>query len=118
VETHGSASGHFLVHFTKAGTHAVPPADVDASGVPDFVEEVATVYDEVYQRYHVDLGFRTPVSDEGIPIDNGGDGRFDVYLVDFAGVGDGVFRTDGCGAENPEVCAGYMVQENDYAGYG
>jgi hypothetical protein len=118
VEAHGSASGHFLVHFTKAGKNAVPPADGDASGVPDFVEEVASVYDEVYTRYHGDLGFRTPVSDEAIPTDNGGDGRFDVYLVDFAGVGDGIFRTDGCDAKNPEVCSGYMVQENDYAGYG
>ena len=118
VETHGSASGKFLIHFTKAGTHAVPAGDSDASGVPDFVEEVASVYDEVFKRYHDDLGFRPPASDEAIPIDNGGDGRFDVYLVDFAGVGDGVFRTDGCDAKNPEVCAGYMVQENDYAGYG
>jgi MYXO-CTERM domain-containing protein len=118
VETHGSASGHFLIHFTKAGKNAVPAADDDASGVPDFVEEVAAVYDEAYQRYHIDLGFRTPVSDEAIPTDNGGDGRFDVYLVDFAGIGDGIFRTDGCSAENAEVCTGYMAQENDYAGYG
>lgn len=118
VETHGSASGKFLIHFTKAGKNAVPAADGDASGVPDFVEEVAAVYDEVYKRYHADLGFRVPASDEAIPIDNGGDGRFDVYLVDFAGIGDGVFRTDGCDAQKPEVCPGYMVQENDYAGYG
>lgn len=118
VEAHGSAAGHFLIHFTKAGKNAVPPADSDATGVPDFVEEVASVYDEVYQRYHDDLGFRTPASDEAIATDNGGDGRFDVYLVDFAGIGDGIFRTDGCDPENPEVCSGYMVQENDYAGYG
>lgn len=118
VETHGSASGHFLIHFTKAGNHAVPAADSDASGIPDFVEEVANVYDEVYKRYHDDLGFRPPASDEAIPTDNGGDGRFDVYLVDFAGIGDGIFRTDGCDAQNAEVCSGYMVQENDYAGYG
>lgn len=118
VETHGSAAGHFLIHFTKAGKNAVPTADADASGVPDFVEEVAAVYDEVYARYHDDLGFLAPASDEGVPVDNGGDGRFDVYLVDFAGIGDGVFRTDGCDQTAPDICAGHMVQENDYVGYG
>jgi hypothetical protein len=118
VETHGSPAGHFLVHFTRAGKNAVPPLDADTSGVPDFVEEVALTYDAVYKRYHDDLGFRPPASDEAVPVDNGGDGRFDVYLVDFAGVGDGIFRADACDAQKPDICAGYMVQENDYAGYG
>jgi len=38
--------------------------------------------------------------------------RFDVYLVDFAGTGDGTFQidADGCSVANPEVCTGYMVQ--------
>jgi len=117
VEFHESASGSFRVHFTREGPNAVPDADTDASGVPDFVEQVAGVYDEVLAFYTGELGFRAPVSDEALP-DNGGDGRFDVYLVDFAGVGDGVFQVDGCSDDNPSICAGYMVQENDYAGYG
>jgi hypothetical protein len=117
VETFGSASGSFLVHFARDGRHAVPGVDADASGVPDFVEEVAAVYDEVLLHYRDDLGFRTPRSDEGAQ-DNGGDGRFDVYLVDFDGVGDGAFRVDGCGPESPDTCVGFMTQENDYRGYG
>lgn len=116
VETFGSAGGKFLVHFTLAGPNAVPAADADGSGVPDFVEQVASVYDEVLGHYEA-LGFRPPRSDEGMP-DNGGDGRFDVYLVDFAGIGDGVYQTDTCGPEKPSQCTGYMVQENDYKGYG
>jgi MYXO-CTERM domain-containing protein len=117
VETLGSTGGHFLVHYTRQGPNAVPPADADASGVPDFVEQVASVYEEVLQKYHVDLGFRAPVSDETLA-DNGGDGRFDVYLVDFAGKGDGNYQSDQCGPQNPQICAGYMVQENDFSGYG
>jgi hypothetical protein len=116
VETFGSKGGHFLLHFTRQGPNAVPPADADASGVPDFVEQAAETYDEVVAKYD-GLGFLAPLSDEGLP-DNGGDGRFDVYFVDFAGQGDGHYADDACGPKNMDQCAGYMVQENDFAGYG
>ena len=58
-----------------------------------------------------------PLADTSIT-DNGGDARFDVYLVDFGGNGDGAFQLDNCGLLNPDQCAGYMLQENDFAGYG
>lgn len=116
VETFGSSDNRFLIHFTRTGLNAVPAADADTSGIPDFVEEVAEVYVEVLAHYE-SLGLRAPESDADIP-DNGGDGRFDVYLVDFAGVGDGAFRQDGCLSENPDRCIGFMTQENDYVGYG
>lgn len=118
VVTHGSPGGDFLIHYTLTeGANDVPAADADASGVPDFVEQVAEVYDEVGVFYEEELGFRRPL-DDGFIADNGGDARFDVYLVDFAGVGDGNYRNDQCLADNPSRCAGYIVQENDYAGYG
>ncbi len=119
VETYGSPGGDFLLHFTRSGLNAVPSADTDTSGVPDYVEELAVLYDEVLAFYRDDLGFRAPLSDENIT-DNGGDARFDVYLVDFGGGSDGSFRTDGCGLGGapPGQCVGFMVQENDFAGYG
>lgn len=113
VETHPSPGGRFLVHYTRDGINAVPEDDDDTSGVPDFVEEVATTYDEVLATYE-SLGFRAPL-DDGDVDDNGGDDRFDVYLVDFAGVGDGAYRDDACDGDR---CAGFMTQENDFAGYG
>ncbi|UQA56769.1 MXAN_6640 family putative metalloprotease [Polyangium aurulentum] len=116
VETFGSSKGAFLVHFTRKGPNAVPAGDADGSGVPDFVEEVAAVYDEVLAYYRDVLGFRAPLDDEGLP-DNGGDGRFDVYLVDFAGIGDGKLEADTCEGAGGDQCVAYMVQENDYLGY-
>ncbi len=116
VESFPSPGGRFRVHFTRMGSNAVPAADDDASGIPDYVEEVAAVYDEVIDAYEA-LGFRPPIGDDTIA-DNGGDGRFDIYLVDFAGSGDGHYSNDACDSTNPQVCAGYMVQENDFAGYG
>lgn len=116
VESVPSPGGRFRVHFTRDGVNAVPAADEDVSGVPDFVEEVATTYDEVLAAYEA-MGFRAPLPDGDVD-ENGGDDRFDVYLVDFAGIGDGAYRDDACLADAPDRCAGYMTQENDFAGYG
>jgi hypothetical protein len=108
--------GNFLVHFTRSGLNAVPATDSDDSGVPDFVEEVALTYEQVLAHYKGTLGFRAPLSDEGLQ-DNGGDGRFDVYLVDFGKAADGNFARDACDQQNPDACAGYMIQENDFVGF-
>jgi MYXO-CTERM domain-containing protein len=116
VETFVSSDGNFTIHFSRDGQHAVDLDDEDLDDVPDFVEHVAEVYVEVLAHYTA-LGFRVPESDGDIA-DNGGDDNFDVYLVDFAGIGDGAFRQDGCLPSNGERCIGFMTQENDYQGYG
>jgi hypothetical protein len=115
VESFAADGGDFRVHFTRAGINAVPPADVADSGVPDFVEAVSQVYESVGAKYHVDLGFRHPLGDGALPA-NGGDSKFDVYLLDFALSADGAFRVDAC--PSAEQCIGYVVQENDFVGYG
>ncbi len=116
VESIASPSGEFRVHFTRMGRHAVAATDADASGVPDTAERVARLYDEALAHYR-GMGFRAPLSDRDT-IDNGGDGAFDVYLVDFNGSADGSYRREACRQDRPAICSGYMVQENDFAGYG
>jgi hypothetical protein len=111
VETFDSAGGDFRVHFTRAGTHAVDLTDDSSDGTPDFVEEVALVYDQAITFYE-SLGFERPLVDGTV---GGGSDRFDIYLVDFGGAGDGAFRVDSCDSDQ---CIGFMVQENDFAGYG
>jgi hypothetical protein len=106
-------SDGFRVHYTRAGTHAVPGADADSDGVPDHVARLADIYEDALGAYTL-LGFLPPVSDDGL-VDNGGDGRFDVYLVDFGRSADGAYRAERC---DGAICSGYMVQENDFAGYG
>lgn len=117
VEAQGADGGEFKVHFTRAGTNAVPGADVDDSGVPDFVERVEETYEAVGATYHGVLGYRRPLSDATVS-PNGGDDRFDVYLLDFARAADGAFRVDRCLTSSPDLCIGYVVQENDFSGYG
>jgi MYXO-CTERM domain-containing protein len=110
VESIVSPGGGFRIHFTRAGRNAVPAADGDADGTPDFVARTAALYDSALAFYRDQLGFRAPVADGT----DGGDARFDVYLLDFGGSADGRFVKERCAGS---ICSGYMVQENDFAGY-
>jgi hypothetical protein len=109
----------FRIHFTRAGNHAVPLADDPIEGVvgvPDHVEQIGAIYEEVATFYEESLGWRAPLGDFGTDVDND-DARFDVYLIDFNFSADGAFRAESCAADG-DTCAGFMVQENDFAGYG
>lgn len=106
-------TARFRLHYTLDGDHRVPAADSDGGGVPDHVEALGVVYEEVLDRY-LELGFRPPLPDGGDdPANN--DERFDVYLVDFGLSADGAYVAEGC---TGATCWGFMVQENDFAGYG
>ena len=109
----------FRVHFTRAGRHAVPAGDRDRDGIPDYVQDVADEYEAVRAYYRDDLGFLEPLSDARAPRAEGGDGgdsRFDVYLVDFGTSSDGAFRAQTCEPGAAHRCSGYMLQENDFDG--
>ncbi len=114
VENYDAPDGGYRVHYTRMAKNAVPAADTNANGTPDLVEAVASVYVEVGAKYHGELGFRRPGNDAALA-SNGGSDRFDIYLVDFGFSADGAFRTDACTGEK---CIGYVVQENDFVGYG
>jgi hypothetical protein len=114
IESFPSAGGNFRIWFTRSGADAVSSADANMNGTPDDVEQVADLYEQVL-AFYLSKGFRQPPSDAQIA-DNGGDGRFDVYLLDFGGASDGSFQRDTCDAQN--VCIGYSVHENDFVGYG
>lgn len=117
VHRHDSPAGAFRVHYTTRGQHAVPPADADADDVPDYVQMTALEYDRVLAFYVDALGFRAPLTDaprDDASIDDGGDGRFDVYLLDFPTSADGAYRREACTIDTPARCAGYMLQENDF----
>jgi MYXO-CTERM domain-containing protein len=103
---------NFRVWYTTAGPNAVPAGDTNTNNVPDHVENVGQLYEDVL-TFYTSRKFLKPLSDAAVA-DNGGDGRFDVYLLDFGGKADGAFVREACSGG---TCEGYMVQENDFAGY-
>lgn len=109
-QTYARPGGRVRVHFVTTTADAVLATDADASGVPDFVEEVALRGDEVLARFAA-AGFRAPLSDGTL----GGDDRLDIYLRDLAGA-DGSFGVDSC-TDTPFRCVGDVTMENDFVGY-
>ena len=116
-----SPGDHFRVWWVESGAHKVPLADAEpANGVPDYVELVAAQADEVVADLEL-RGYRPTIDDDTIPVswEVGGDGRFDIYLVDFARSSDGLVARNGCRTQlGSTVCTTHMLIENDFAGYG
>lgn len=71
---HTETADGVVVHYARTGPDAVPPADRDRSGVPDYVECVAAAASRALQIYG-NVGLRRPLRDRvgrAVP---------DVYLV-------------------------------------
>src|SRR5262249_35062272 len=73
--TYRVAGGGLLAHSATTGADAVPAADTNGNGVPDFVEQIASVAEPALGQL-VGLGFRAPLPDGTA----GGDARTDIYL--------------------------------------
>jgi hypothetical protein len=56
-----SPSGKFRLNYVTTGVDAVPTADANSNGVPDFVEKAALYADQSYQLQVVQQGFRDPI---------------------------------------------------------
>lgn len=70
-----SPSSLFRIHYDTLGLNAVPSADNDSNGIPDFVDSAAFYMDAAY-RFCIDtLGYRPP------PRDYVDSSAWDVYLV-------------------------------------
>ncbi len=110
---------HFVIHYTFIGIDAVPSADRDSSGTPDWVEDVGATM-ETIRRVEVDqLGWPAPLPDQG----EGGDTRFDVYLMELfsKNLAGYVSPDGGTVGDNPNTTRreqsaayGYLVLENDF----
>jgi len=69
-----SNGGNFHIHYATSGADAPPLADANSNSIPDWIENVADVFEAVYAREISQLGYRQPPN---IP--------YDVYLQQLAG---------------------------------
>lgn len=120
VLSYESLGGQFRIFYTLESRHAVPDEDEEpANGVPDYVELLGEIMDEIWVAYVDEMGYRPPPDDaiyhDFGQNDWGGDSRYDIYLQNIE-QNDGYRVVEGC-TEQPEHCAGYMVIENDFVGF-
>jgi hypothetical protein len=69
-----------------ANRNAPPSGGEDEHGVPAWVRTNEQVFEEVWQRIVVELGYKKPKSDEKA-VNSGPDGRTDIYLAELSGYG-------------------------------
>jgi len=76
-------SGFFRFHYTTSDQlHAVLPTDVDNTGIPDYIESMAAIFNHVATTLHDEQGYLRSPGDSYYtePKDNGGSDHYDVYV--------------------------------------
>ncbi len=108
--TYISPSGFFKLHYDLTGTDAVSGTDLDVSGVPDYVEQVAA-YLDTSLVHHQALGYLMPPPDGGL----GGDNLFDVYFENMGFYG--YAQPEGPGPEPWNDYYSYLVMHHTFVGF-
>ena len=74
--------GLFRFHYTKLGYHAVDATDLNGNDIPDYIDSMATVFNEVSQKLHNEMGYLKPPGDGyySSTRDKGGSAHYDVYV--------------------------------------
>lgn len=126
--------GLFRFHYTTTGDHAVLPEDDDNNDIPDYVEMMVASFDDVYVIDFDRENYTPPPSDSWYyNQDNGGSGKYDVYIFD---LGDGIYGyvqgenyaqnfseiTRGDNENSPDMeennaVVSYMAMRNNYNGF-
>jgi len=96
-----SNGGHFHIHYASVGTDAPPLADNDTNGIPDWIEQVADVFEAVYAREVQLLGFREPP-----------DLPYDIYLQQLGGQREFGFTQSE--TVTGRSATSYIVVDNDF----
>ncbi|MEE9168203.1 MAG: MXAN_6640 family putative metalloprotease, partial [bacterium] len=107
-----SPTGLFKLHYTLTGFSRVSDADLDLSGVPDWVEEAALIFDHCYLIEVDSLGYEVPPADfevEGPEID--------VYIQNIGSYGYTDFD-DTIPSTPYNDLTSYIIVDNDFEGSG
>ncbi|WP_394829943.1 MXAN_6640 family putative metalloprotease [Pendulispora albinea] len=107
---------HVRIWYVLEGRHRVAASSTRPDGVPDDVAHTAAVTEDALARYAA-MGYRAPPTDEDTACgSNGGDGRLDVYLVDFTSA-DGTAVPERCTKRgDAHRCASFILAESNFAG--
>lgn len=104
--TYNTPEGHFKIHYSESGKDAVFGSDGNTSTIPDYVIKFGSYFEKAwdYETNPNMLGYKPPPPDGN----NGGDNRFDIYIMDISYYG----YTDIDDNGHP-----YIVVNKDYTFY-
>ncbi len=113
-ETYDSPGGLFKIHFTRSGSHAVYQSNITTGGIPNYVIDVARIFDSVYVHIIDTLGYPLPPSDGGYS--EGVDSLYDVYLTNLGGTVFGLTYPDSLQFDSIGSLRGtsFIELDNDY----
>lgn len=112
------ASAHFRVHYIDRTLY---PSDPDAAA-PAYVTQVLAQMENVWNVEHGQLGY-APVPSDAATANNGGDGLYDVYLLELYRPRENIFfygltNTDNVATDDPNRPYGtssYLLLDDDFA---
>ncbi len=114
-------SEHFQFHYSVAAgdTNAVNPIDNNVNGIPDYIDNMMTIFEFVYQTEIGIIGFNEPPSDSGRV---GTNAKFDIYVFKLQTGTYGYCAGDSIVGDNPNspeiekhAASSYMAMRNDYS---
>ncbi len=99
--------------------HNVDPTDSNTNGTPDYIESMASVFENVYNTEITVMGYPVPPNDPG-SADYGGDTKFDIYIMDCGagGIYGWVTREDLVVGGDGNSYYSFMVMDNTYTEFG
>lgn len=112
---------HFRIHYDLAGTHAVDNTITNENNIPDYINTMANVFEEVYDHEINVLGYSGPPSDEN---DGGGSNKYDIYVkstnaygwtnFDYPKVGD---NKNSLNITENNAYISHIIMNNNYIGF-
>ena len=113
-----ACSTNFCFHYTTSGSDAVSLVDANSNGIPDYVEQMASVFENVWTQYQT-RNYTMP------PLDGtaGGSNKYDVYISNLGSGRYGSVTADNLIGNNPQssglievdAYTSFMKMNNNYS---
>ncbi|RMF10902.1 MAG: T9SS C-terminal target domain-containing protein [Candidatus Neomarinimicrobiota bacterium] len=117
----------FRIHYTTTGTNAVAAEDLNQNSVPDYIDDIAAVFDSVYTVLVDQLLYYPPPGDGWVSTGNGGNGLYDIYVrniqLGYYGYTQSEYFAQNTGdneqspTKEQNALTSYMALRNSYSGF-
>ena len=111
---------HFRIHYDLTGTNAVDNTITNDNNIPDYINTMAIIFEEVYHHEINVLGYTAPPSDG---MEGGGSNKYDIYVKSTNAYGWtdwGTFIGDNENSPNVtenNAYTSYITMRNNYSSY-